>query len=77
MELYGRKVVGVEVEGVDSRDYPDFCDAYFSYGVFADTGAELNDEELELLTENYPEAIHEMAYDVCVTVAEYEYPYDR
>ena len=49
MELNGRKVVDVEVDGVDTRDYPDFCDAYFSNAVYEDTGEELTDEELEQL----------------------------
>ena len=30
----GKKVVDLEVDGVDSRDYPDFSDAYFSYACY-------------------------------------------
>ena len=30
--LNGKKVVDLEVDGVDSRDFPDFSDAYFSSG---------------------------------------------
>lgn len=63
MELNGRKVVDVEIDGVDSSDYPDFCDAYFSYAVYADTLEALDDSDLEALGEAYPEKLNEMAYD--------------
>jgi hypothetical protein len=63
MELHGRKVVSVEVDGVDSRDYPDFCDAYFSYAEFEDTGEPLDEDDMDLLQEVYPEVCYEMAYD--------------
>jgi hypothetical protein len=63
MELNGRKVVDVSVDGVDSTDYPDFCDAYFSYAVFLDTKEELTDEQLEELGEAYPDKLNELAYD--------------
>ena len=63
MLLKGRVVVDVEIDGVDTRDYPDFCDAYFNYAVFEDTKEELTDEQLEQLTENYPEVVNEMAYE--------------
>lgn len=62
MELKGRAVVGVQVGGVDSRDFPDFCDAYFEEAYFED-GTPLNDEEMEELTELYPEVLNEMAYE--------------
>ena len=63
MELNGRKVVDVEIDGVDPTDYPDFCDAYFTYAVYEDTGEELTDVELEELNDSYPEVVNEMAYE--------------
>jgi hypothetical protein len=63
MELHGRIVDSVEVDGVDSRDYPDFCDAYFSYAEFADTGEPLDEEDMEILNEKYQDVVNEMAYD--------------
>ncbi len=63
MELNGRRVVDVEVDGVDSRDYPDFCDAHFCGGVFEDTGEALTDDELTELQDRYPEVVSEMAFD--------------
>jgi hypothetical protein len=64
MLFNGRVVVqrSLELEGVDRRDYPDFCDAYFSYAEYED-GTPLNDEELEELTEEYDYVLNEMAHD--------------
>ena len=39
------KLYAVEVEGVDTKDYPDFCDAYISYAE-DHTGRALTEEEL-------------------------------
>ena len=63
MEINGRKVTSVEIEGVDFNDYPDFCDAYFSYAEFEDTGEPLNDEQIEELNNLYPEVVNEMAFE--------------
>ena len=54
-------ITGLEVEDVDSKDYPDFCDAFFSYGEL--DGKELTEEELIQLGEAYPEILNEMAYE--------------
>jgi hypothetical protein len=51
-KLNGRKIVDIELEGIDTRDYPDFCDAFISAAAYADTGESLNDEELDELNEN-------------------------
>jgi len=42
MKLNGRQVKDAEVDGVDSEDYPDFCDAFFSYAEYED-GTPLTD----------------------------------
>ena len=63
MLLNGRVVVDVEVDGVDSRDYPDFCDAYFSYAVYKDNGYCLSDEDLSDLTEQNPDVVNQMAQE--------------
>ncbi len=41
-------IYDVEVDGIDTTDYPDFCDAYISYACW-NTGVPLNDEELDVL----------------------------
>jgi len=38
----------LEIDGIDMKDYPDFVDAYFSYGEFMD-GSEMNQDELDHL----------------------------
>lgn len=62
MELNGKKVVDVTVAGVDSRDYPDFCDAYFEEAFYED-GTALTDEEMDMLMDKYPEVVNEMAFE--------------
>lgn len=56
----------LEIDGVDPKDYPDFCDAFICHGVWKDSGKELTDEELEALTDEYPEIVNEMAFEACV-----------
>ena len=60
--LNGRKVIDMEVDGVDSRDFPDFADAYFSYACYED-GTPLTDDELNKLTEKFADVLWEKAYD--------------
>jgi hypothetical protein len=60
--LNGKKVVDLEVDGVDSSDYPDFADAYFSGGCYED-GTPLTDDELIQLADLSGDVLYEMAYD--------------
>lgn len=64
MELNGKKVdpLSLSVEGVDPRDYPDFCDAYLVGGAYID-GTPLTDEEMDDLCDKYADVVNEMAYD--------------
>lgn len=39
----------LEVDGIDTKDYPDFSDAYFCAGEYTD-GTQIEDEVLEELT---------------------------
>jgi hypothetical protein len=61
MELKGRAVEVDGVDDVDSRDYPDFCDAHFVGAVFVDTGEELTDAEYVELQDKYADLLNEMA----------------
>jgi hypothetical protein len=58
----GKRVVDLQVDGVDGRDYPDFADAYFSYGCYED-GTELTDDELNELTDSHGDIVNQMAFD--------------
>jgi len=50
MELDYSKISNVEIDGIDTRDYPDFCDAYI---VSADyDGEEMTEQQLDKLNED-------------------------
>ena len=53
----------LEVSGVDSRDYPDFVDAFFSAGYLKGREEPLTDEELDYLTNNYGEELNRAAHE--------------
>ena len=38
----------IELDGIDHRDYPDYCDAFICYAEYTDS-TPLNDDELELI----------------------------
>ena len=62
LQLNGRAVVDARVDGIDMSDDPDFCDAYFESACYED-GTALTDDELNDLTDQNPETLHEMIYD--------------
>ena len=62
LQLNGRAVVDATVDGIDMKDYPDFCDAYFDSACYED-GTALTDDELIELTDTNFDALHEMIYD--------------
>lgn len=45
-----REIKNVEIEGIDFRDAPDFCDAFITYAEYF--GKELNEDELETLNQD-------------------------
>lgn len=53
----------LQVEGVFSFDYPEYCDAYFSYAETI-SGRMLTEEELDKLTNDYPELLNELAHQI-------------
>ncbi len=49
------KLADIEVDGINTRDYPDFCDAFISGGSYLQddgTYRDLTDSELDELNEN-------------------------
>lgn len=44
------KIDDIEVDGIDTKDYPDFCDAYISSATYK--GKEMTESQLEKLNEN-------------------------
>ena len=57
MKIDVNKLENIEVDGIDTRDYPDFVDAFISYAEM--DGVELSDEQLDELNDNYPDLIYE------------------
>lgn len=55
-------VRSLQVDGVDTEDYPDFSDAYFSVGEYTD-GTPMSDEELDWLNDNHRDLLHQMAHE--------------
>jgi hypothetical protein len=50
----------IEVDGIDTNDYPDFCDAFI---VSADyEGKAMTDEQIDTLNEDY-NFIHDCVYN--------------
>jgi hypothetical protein len=54
------KIESVEVEDIDTRDYPDFSDAYIGYAEI--DGREATDEELDELSEDR-DFVYEMTFN--------------
>ncbi len=52
-------VCDVEVDGIDTTDYPDFCDAFVSSATWRSTGVPLNDAELDELNDLHHEFVYE------------------
>ncbi len=61
MKLNNRTVIDTEIDGIDLKDYPDFCDVFFSAGVWEDNGKDLSDTDLEILTDEHRDELHERA----------------
>jgi len=57
MKIDVNKLEHIEVDGIDTRDYPDFVDAFISYAEM--DGVELTDEQLDELNDNYPDLIYD------------------
>lgn len=52
----------MEFDGVDMRDYPDFCDAFACYAEYKD-GTPLTEEELDELNWYHHEYVCEVLFD--------------
>jgi len=61
MKIDINQIEDIEVDGVDPADWPDLCDSFFGSAVWKDSGKDLSDEELDDLTEQYPDLLQEMA----------------
>lgn len=57
MKIDVNKLENIEVDGIDTRDYPDFVDAFISYAEM--DGVELTDEQLNELNDDYPDLVYD------------------
>ncbi len=55
-------VNSLKIDGVDRIDYPDFVDAFFTYGEYSD-GMEMSDIELQKFTDNNGELLNELIFE--------------
>ena len=44
-------LINIEVEDIDMKDYPDFCDAYIAYAEDSD-GVALTEQELDVVNQD-------------------------
>jgi hypothetical protein len=63
MRFQGRRITDVEVEDIDTKDAPDFCDAFIASARWEDTGELLSEPELEELNED-----RDLVYDAVLKV---------
>jgi hypothetical protein len=54
------KISDVEIDGIDTADYPDFCDAYIVSGLY--DGEEMSEEMLDELNEDR-DFVHEAVFE--------------
>jgi len=54
------KIDMVEVDGIDTRDYPEFTDAFIGYAEY--DGVEMTDEQYDVLNEDY-DYVHEKVFE--------------
>jgi hypothetical protein len=45
-----KKIDNIEIDGIDTKDYPDFCDAYISSADY--NGVPMTDKQLDELNED-------------------------
>jgi hypothetical protein len=50
MKMDYKKIDNIEIDGIDTKDYPDFCDAYISSADY--DGIPMTDEQLDELNED-------------------------
>ena len=57
MEIDLNKIEDIEFDGIDTNDYPDFCDAFIISATY--NGRDLTEEELEWVGEDNRDWVYE------------------
>jgi hypothetical protein len=65
LKAIGVNYNSIEIDGVNSNDYPDYADVYISYAEWKD-GTPLTNDELDKLNElnEFNDYAHELAHDM-------------
>tara|TARA_R110000796_G_C14203662_1_gene392218 strand:- start:176 stop:367 length:192 start_codon:yes stop_codon:yes gene_type:complete len=58
------KIDNIEVEGIDFKDYPDFCDAFIASADY--NGVEMTEEQLEDLNINHADFKYDQVYQASI-----------
>ena len=58
-----KEVENMEIDGVDTKDYPDFTDAFIARAQWVDNGKDLDDDELMSISDDFPEIVNEIAFE--------------
>lgn len=61
MEIDFKLISNIEFEGIDYKDYPDFCDAYISYAEYK--GEPMTNEMLEEINCEHSDYVYDMLMD--------------
>jgi len=61
MEIDFKKITNVELDGIDSNDYPDFCDAFIVSAEY--DGREMTEEEIDYINDVHFDFVHECVYN--------------
>tara|TARA_R110000823_G_scaffold121818_2_gene246931 strand:+ start:1740 stop:1925 length:186 start_codon:yes stop_codon:yes gene_type:complete len=55
-----KKIDNIEIDGIDTSDYPDFCDAFIASADY--NGVKMTDKQLDELNENL-DFVHQSVYN--------------
>ena len=63
MKITWDELTNIVLDGIDTRDYPDFCDAYIRHAWSTKLNRELTDYELEVVTDDFGCEINQLAIE--------------
>ena len=61
MELDLNEIDNIKVDGIDTKDYPDFCDSYIASADYK--GVEMTEEQIDNLNDNYGDFVYDAVID--------------
>lgn len=56
------KITNIEIEGIDTKDYPDFCDAFIASADY--NGKPMTEKQLDDINDSHSEFVHEKVYEI-------------